>query len=135
MVVSASRHKVRMMRPVHRPLSAWLPASRSRDVESVVAQPLFTDDILGQFQSLGLAQAAASRFLKIAQRALRKALDGLDPCAWRAAPPAEQASMLLLPRFDIAALARASRLSKADVQSALALLVMNVVTLTRQIRH
>ena len=134
MVVSTTRHKSRITRPAHRPLAAGMPVSWPREVERAVARPLFTDDILGQFHSLGIAPAAATRFLKVAQRALRKALDGLDPCAWATAPPAEQVSMLL-PRFDIAALARASRLAKADVQSALALLVMNLVMLTRQIRH
>ena len=134
MVISTTRHKARVTRPAHRPVSARMPVSWPRDVERVVTQPLFTDDILGQFHSLGIAPAAAVRFLKIAQRALHTALDGLDQCAWATAPPAEQVS-ILLPRFDIAALARASRLSKADVQSALGLLVINFVMLTQQIRH
>ena len=134
MVISTTRHKSRIARPAHRPLAAGTPVSWPREVERAVGQPLFTDDLLGQLHSLGISPAAAARFLKVAQRALHKALDGLDQCAWATAPPAEQVSMLL-PRFDIAALARASRLAKADVQSALALLVMNLVMLTRQIRH
>jgi meiotically up-regulated gene 157 (Mug157) protein len=91
----------------------------------------FADDLTVQFQSIGLRHRDAIRLLDAARRALDKVLTGLDHHALAAAPVAEQVSMLL-PRFDIEGLARACRLGKAEVQSALALLVLGFVT---QVAH
>lgn len=133
MVVSTSRHKSRSGGSAGRPAPAWHPPAPPQAAEHALARPLFAADVHHQLQSLGLSQAEAQRFLTVGSAALTQALHSIDHHAWTAAPLADQVSMLL-PRFDIAALARACRLSKAEVQSGLALLVLNFVTLTWE-RH
>ena len=91
----------------------------------------FADDLTVQFQSIGLRHRDAIRLLNAARSALDTVLTSLDHHALAAAPVAEQVSMLL-PRFDVEGLARACRLGKAEVQSALALLVLGLVT---QVAH
>lgn len=133
MVGATTRPKARSSRST-RPLpSTGIPPVWADDGQ-IVVQPLFAEEVLIQIQSLGLSQVEAARFFKVTQPALGKVLRGLDHQAWATAPVAEQIS-ILLPRFDVASLARAAHVSKAKVQSALALLVLNFVMLTRRTEH
>ncbi|HEY9199476.1 MAG TPA: hypothetical protein VIR60_08920 [Gammaproteobacteria bacterium] len=134
MAISTHRGKMKTLAPNLHAVSAPLPESPERQAHIPVAEGLFAEDILLQVQSLGLSHADAVKLLKAARHALCKALDGLDSHAWMAASAVQQISMLL-PRLDIGRLARGCRLAKADVQSALALLVMDFVNLSQQARH
>lgn len=114
-------HSAAVSKPA--PSHALLPALHPRRCGSERVTGAFADDLIVQFQSLGFSHAAAVRLLKAARPALDKALASVDDYALAAAPVAERVSMLL-PRFDVEGLARVARLGKADVQSALALLVL-----------
>lgn len=93
-----------------------------------------TEELLGQFQVLGMNRSEALGLLHAARTALGEALAGLDHHALAAVPAEAQASMLL-PRFDVEQLARYCGLSSAQVQSALAMLVLGFVTHPPRAHH
>lgn len=134
MAISTHRGQTPTAKPKYRVVSPPLEEPSLRQAQPAAADGRFADDILQQIQSLGLSHADAVRLLKAARNALCGALESLDSHAWTTAPPVQQISMLL-PRFDIGRLARECRLAKADVQSALALLVMDFVNLSQYARH
>lgn len=129
MAISTHRGRTPAAKTHHRVASMPLSTSSLRQTGAAAADRLFAEDILQQLQSLGLSNAAAVKLLTAVRNALGEALEGLDSHAWTTAPPVQQISMLV-PRFEIDRLARECELPKADVQSALALLVMDFVNLS-----
>lgn len=113
---------------------ALIPKPAQRRAGIAAASGVDIEDLIVQFQSLGLRRDDAVRLLGAAQHALWKVLESLDSHALAAAPITEQVS-ILLPRFDVGRLAQACHLAKADVQSALALLVLSFVSEARHARH
>lgn len=93
-----------------------------------------TEELLGQFQILGLSRPEAVRLLGVARAALDEVIAGLDQHALAAAPVEAQVSMLL-PRFDVEHLARLCGRGTAQVQSALAMLVLGYVTHPQRMSH
>lgn len=92
------------------------------------------EELLGQFQVLGMNRSDALRLLHAARAALGEVLAGLDRHALAAVPIEAQVSMLL-PRFDVERLARHCGLGTAQVQSALAILVLGFVTHPPRAHH
>lgn len=86
----------------------------------------WTADLVDQYRGLGLSNTEATRFLQVVYAALGSVLEGIDRHALAAAPIPEQVSMLL-PRFDIAHLARTTGIATAQAQSAVAMLVLEFV--------
>lgn len=84
------------------------------------------DQLLEQYQALGIAQTEAARLLQLSCSALNRSLADIDACAYSSAPVTEQVSMLL-PRFDIDNLAKLIGISTAQVQSAVAMLTLEYV--------
>lgn len=82
--------------------------------------------LLEQYQILGIAQTEAVRLLQLSCSALNQTLADIDACAYSSAPVNEQVSMLL-PRFDIDKLAKLIGISRAQVQSAVAMLTLEYV--------
>lgn len=93
-----------------------------------------TEELLGQYQVLGMSRPEAVRLLQVGRGALDEALVGLDSHALAAAPIEAQVSMLL-PRFDVERLAGHCGLGTAQVQSALAMLVLAFVTHPQRMHH
>ncbi len=93
-----------------------------------------TEELLGQFQVLGINRSEAVHLLHAARTALGEVLAGLDSHALSTAPLEAQVSMLL-PRFDLERLARQCGLGTAQVQSALAMLVLGFVTHPPRAHH
>ena len=82
--------------------------------------------LLEQYQALGIAQTEAVRLLQLSCSALNQTLADIDACAYSSAPVNEQVS-ILLPRLDIDKLAKLSGISRAQVQSAVAMLTLEYV--------
>lgn len=134
MTTPNNRRKSPTKIPKHAVSAALLLSSPSRRPVSTIAGGVDTEDLIVQFHSLGLRHADAARLLDVALLALDKVLEGLDSHALAAAPVAERIS-ILLPRFNVERLARDCGLARADVQSALALLVLSFVEESRHARH
>lgn len=134
MTAPNNRSKASTKTPKQPVPAALLPAPPPLRSGSAPAGGVDTEDLIAQFQSLGLRHADAVRLLDTAQLALGKVLEGLDSHALAAVPVAEQIS-ILLPRFNVERLAVDCGLSSADVQSALALLVLSFVEESRHARH
>lgn len=113
--------------PTTAPAPAWTAGQASADSD-------LTEELLGQFQVMGMSRPEAVRLLHAARTALDEALAGLDGHALAAAPVEAQVSMLL-PRFDVVQLARQCGLGTAQVQSALAMLVLGFVTHPPRMHH
>lgn len=120
--------------PKHAVPAALLSSSPPCRSVSAIAGGVDTEDMIVQFHSLGLRHADAARLLDAALLDLDKVLEGLDSHALAAVPVADQIS-ILLPRFNVERLARDCGLARADVQSALALLVLSFVEDSRHARH
>lgn len=86
----------------------------------------WADDLVDQYRGLGLSHTEATRFFEAVYAALGTVLEGIDRHALAAAPIPEQVS-ILLPRFDIAHLARMTGIDTAQAQSAVAMLVLEFV--------
>ncbi len=84
------------------------------------------DQLIEQYQALGIARTEAVRLLQLSGSALTLALADIDACAYATAPLTEQISMLL-PRLDIDKLAQLIGISTAQVQSAVAMLALEYV--------
>lgn len=84
------------------------------------------DQLLEQYQALGIARTEAVRLLQLSCSALNLTLADIDACAYSSAPVTEQVSMLL-PRLDIDNLAKLIGISTAQVQSAVAMLTLEYV--------
>lgn len=113
--------------PVTMPAPAWTTGLAPDGCD-------LNEELLGQFQVLGMSRPEAMRLLQAARTALDEALAGLDSHALAAAPVEAQVSMLL-PRFDVERLARQCGLGTAQVQSALAILVLGFVTHSPRAHH
>lgn len=113
---------------------ALLPALQPWLGGGKIVTGAFAEDLIVQFQSVGINHAGATRLLEVARIALDEVLADIDSHALAAAPVAEQVSMLL-PRFDVEKVARVCRLRKAEVQSALALLVLAFVAQASHAHH
>lgn len=134
MTTPNNRRKSPTKIPKHAVSAALLLSSPSRRPVSTIAGGVDTEDLIVQFHSLGLKYADAARLLDAALHALDKVLQGLDSHALAAVPVAERIS-ILLPRFNVERLALDCSLARADVQSALALLVLSFVEESRHARH
>lgn len=84
------------------------------------------EQLLEQYQALGITQTEAVRLLQLSCSALNLILADIDACAYSSAPVTEQVSMLL-PRLDIDNLAKLIGISTAQVQSAVAMLTLEYV--------
>jgi hypothetical protein len=84
------------------------------------------EQLIEQYQALGIAHTEAERLLQLSCSALNVTLEDIDSRAFSAAPVADQVS-ILLPRLDIDKLAELVGISRAQVQSAVAMLTLEYV--------
>lgn len=84
------------------------------------------EELIEQYRALGLSSTEAERLLQLSFTALNATLEDIDTCAFSAAPVSDQVSMLL-PRLDIDKLAELVGISRAQAQSAVAMLTLECV--------
>jgi len=84
------------------------------------------EELIEQYRTLGISNIEAESLLQLSCRALNATLEDIDTHAFSAAPVADQVSMLL-PRLDIDKLAELVGISRAQAQSAVAMLTLECV--------
>ncbi len=84
------------------------------------------EQLIDQYLALGITRTEAERLLQLSCSALNVTLEDIDGRAFSAAPVADQVS-ILLPRLDIDKLADLVGISRAQVQSAVAMLTLEYV--------